>query len=341
MRKLTTIVGVAAAVAAVALLAWGVYRATRPASVFITDQQAEAQLEVLGERFSAAIENQRDVSPLLPELEAIVAQRPRLRAGRTLLGQVYARQERTEKAYREFAAALELEPDDAQLQNLAGTAAQLIGEAQLAETHHRLAARLAPDQPRLLLPLADVLIEARRWDEARDVLLAALELQLTLHEAHAGLSDVYAGRGQDGDLIRAIDQMEHARASVRNDPQAREQEVTYVRKLARLYARRGEPMEAMRALDELMPEEGRLRPEVLAEMAGYLEDNGQLALAGLQYEMAADQQPGRPGPLAEAARWYAKAGNLDRAAAMIQRLRPLAPRHPAVQWWDQQTRPAK
>ena len=335
MRKLVLIVG---ALAAVGLLAWGIFRATRPASVFLTDPQAEAQLEVLGERFSAAIENQRDVAPLLPEVESIVAQRPRLRAGRTLLGQIYARQERTEEAYREFAAALQLDPDDAQLQNLAGTAAQLIGEAGLAETHHRLAAKLVPDEPRLLLPLADVLIEAGRWDEARDVLLAALELQLTLHEAHAGLSDVYAGRGQDGDLVRAIDQLERARAQVRNDPQGREQEITYVRKLARLYARRGEPMEALRALDELMPEQGRYRPEVLAEMAGYLEVNGQLALAGLQYEMAADKNPGNPQLIAEAARWYAKAGNLPRAGTMIERLRPLAPSHPAVRWWDNRAR---
>ena len=383
MSKLLLIVG---GCLAVALLAAGIFFATRPVSVLMSEAEAGAQLEVLGEQFSAAIENERDVSPLLEPVKRIVDQRPGLRAGRTLLGQVYARRGQTREAYEQFAAALQLEPDDAQLQNLAGTAAQLIGEAQLAETHHRLAIRAAPDEPRLRLPLADVLIEAGRWDEARDVLLTALEQQLTMHEGHAALSDVYAGRwaarrtaagnvggegegaaetgadtrrfgpgaglsvgfgegvddaggeggGEGGDLVLAIEQMERARAQVRNDPKGREQEIVYVRKLARLYAQRGEAMEAMRVLDTLMPEAGRLRPDVLAELAGYLELNGQAALAGLQYEMAADQRPDEPVYLAEAARWYARTGNPVRAAVMIDRLRRLTPSHPAVSWWDGQ-----
>ncbi len=93
-------------------------------------------------------------------------------------------------------------------------------------------------------------------------------------------------------------------------------------------------MEAVRVLDDLMPEEGRLRPEVLEAMAGYLEANGQVALAGLQYEMAADDRPGEAYYPAQAARWYAKAGNRDRAAAMVERVRLVAPRHPVVAWWD-------
>ncbi len=225
MKKMLLIL---AAGVAVGLLGWGVYSATRPGSVLISEAEAAERLELLGERFSAAIENKRDVSPLLPEVKSIVAQRPRLRAGRTLLGQIYARQEQTDRAYAEFAAALELGPDDAQLQNLAGTAAQLIGEAGLAETHHRLAVKAAPQEPALLLPLADVLIEAQRWNEARDVLLTALEMEMTMHAAHAALSDVFAGRAlasddaeaRGDDLVRAIDQMERARRRCATTPRA-------------------------------------------------------------------------------------------------------------------------
>jgi Tfp pilus assembly protein PilF len=318
------------AAGAVLLLMFGVYRATRPGSVLMSEAEAREQLVALGERFSAAIENRRDVSPLREPLEAIVAQRPGLRDAHTLLGQVHAQQGETREAYEHFGRALEIDGDDAALQNLAGSAAMMIDEPELAETHHRLAVRAAPEEPGYLLPLADVLIKAERWDEARGVLLRALELQLSQHAANALLSDVYAGRGQPGDLQRAIDQMEKARAQVLADPKALEQQIVYVRKLARLYGRQGDPMEALRTLDTLMPEEARFREEVMAELAAYMQRNGQPVLAALQYEAAADAMPADPRWPAEAARWFLEAGDAAAARRMLERLRQIAPRDPAV-----------
>jgi len=320
---------IVAAAAAVLVLMFGVYRVTQPTSAIISPEAAQQQLLDLGARFSAAIENERDVTPFLEPVRLIVVQRPELRSGRKLLGQVYVKLGKTQEAYEEFAVALTLDPADAQLQNLAGTAAMMIGDAASAETHHRLAVRLSPEEPKLLLPLADVLIKAKRWEEARGVLLLALEIQLTLHEASAGLSDVYAGRGQPGDGQLALDQMEKAINQLPQKPETAETRVIYTRKLARLFAEQGDAMEAIQVLDSL-PESARFSPEVLATMAGYLEGNGQAALAGLQYELALDHQPTNADYAEQAARWYLKGGDASAAKAMLGKLKEISRHHPAI-----------
>lgn len=321
---------IVAATAAALLLMLGVYRGTRPASVLLTPEQAQTQLEDAAARFSAAIENRRDVRPLLGDIQPIVEQYPEFRAARVLLGQWHIQVGERDEAYEQFAAALELEPTDAPLQNLAGSTAMLLGETGLAETHHRLAARAEPENPRWLLPLADVMIKTQDWNKAQLTLLEALRLDSTLHQANAGLADVYARRGQDGDLQRAIDQMENARAQVVADPEEIEDLIVYVRKLARLYARQDDAMEAARVLNTLLPEEARKRPEVIAELSEYLAQNGQPLAAALEYQLALDADPGNATFAAEGTRWLIEAGRVDAARAMLERLRAIDAGHPAI-----------
>lgn len=322
---------IVAAAAAVLLLMFGVYRATRPASALMTAEQAQTRLEDSAARFTAAIENGRDVRPLLDDVKLVVDQHPELRAGHTLLGQLHTHLGETESAYAQFAAALNLDPNDAALQNLAGTAAMMIGETNLALTHHQAAAQFDQNDPDLLLPWADVLMKTGQWEDARIVLLRALRIEFTLHEANAGLSDVYAGRGEEGDLQLAIEHMETARAQVKNDPEGLEDEIVYVRKLARLYAQQDEAMEAIRVLGSLMPEEGRGRPGVLAELAGYFAANGQPVSAALEYQFASDAQPDNADYAAEAARWFIEGGKPEPARVMLDRLRGIDSDDPAVQ----------
>ena len=319
-----------AAAAAGMLLIFGIYSATRPTSILMTPEQAQARIEDAAARFSAAIENGRDVTPLGQDIKPVVEQHPRLRVGRVLLGQWYLETGERESAYEQFAAALELDPDDAPLQNLAGTTALLIDEPTLAEGHYRLAAQVDPEDPRWLLPLADVMIKAERWDEARLVLIEVLRLDVTRHEAHAGLADVYARRGQDGDLQRAIDQMEKARAQVIGDPEAMETQIVYVRKLARLYARQGDAMEAARVLNTLLPDDARRRPAVIAELAGYLAQNGQPLAAALEYQLALQDEPDNAEFAAQGARWLIAAERPDAARDLLERLRLIDPAHPAI-----------
>ncbi|MEM6853503.1 MAG: tetratricopeptide repeat protein [Planctomycetota bacterium] len=318
-----------AAAAAVLMLMFGVYRATLPTSALLTPEEAQTQLEDLAARFSAAIENERDVEPLLEPVKSIVAQQPGLRDGQKLLGQIHAQLDQIAEAYDAFAAALTIDPVEPHLQNLAGTAAMMLGETTAAETHHRLAVQQLPDEPALMLPLADVLIKTQRWDEARGVLLRAMELNSTQHEPHAAMSDVYFGRGEPGDDTLAIEQIQKALAKLPMTPEWADQQVVYVRKYARLHAARGEPMEAIAVLDQLA-KNAEYTPEVLAEMAGYLEANGQTVLAGLQYEMALRARPGAADYAAEAARWYLKGGDTSAARTMLDRLESIAPRHEAI-----------
>ncbi len=318
-----------AATAAALLLMLGVYRATRPVSVLMSEAEAQTKIEDLAARFSAAIENKREVGPLLEQIKPIVDQRPNLRDGRKLLGQVYAQLGRVEEAYVQFDAALRLDPNEPQLQNLAGTAAMMLGRTEVAEAHHRRAVELAPGEPALKLPLADVLVKTGRYDAARLLLLRALEQQLSLHEASALMSDVYAQRGGEGDLRLAIGQMEEAVAKLPVEPRYVEQRVIYARKLARLYAAMDDPMEAIAVLDSLH-DAARFSPEVLAEMAGYFEANGQAALAGLQYAQAAERRPGNADLVAEAGRWYLKGGDRAAARLMLRRLEGMDAGHPAV-----------
>ncbi|MEM9418064.1 MAG: tetratricopeptide repeat protein [Planctomycetota bacterium] len=320
---------IVAAAVAVLLLMFGVYRSTLPTSALISPEEAQTQLQDLAARFSAAIENERDVRPLLEPVESILAQQPGLRDGQKLLGQIHAQLGEIQPAYDAFAEALMIDPNEAHLQNLAGTAAMMLDDVTAAETHHRLAAQQSPDDPVLLLPLADVLLKIQRWDESRNILLRVLELDSTLHQPHAALSDVYAGRGQLGDDVRAIDQMEKALSKLPMTAEWAEHRVVYARKLARLFAERDEPMEAIAVLDSLSSS-ARYSPDVLRETAEYLDANGQTVLAGLQYEMALKDLPTRADYAEESVRWYLRGGDKSAAQTMLERLELIDPRHEAI-----------
>ena len=318
-----------AAAAALALLAVGVYRATRPTVEVLTPEQAAERIEQLAVRFNAAVENERDVAPLIDEVEPIVEGHPDLRPGRKLLGQLYANEGRVDEAYGQFDAALAIDPQEPDLQNLAGTAAMMLGDAASAEAHHRRAVEQAPNRARLKVALADVLVKDGRHDEAESLLQAALEQDLELHEAAALLSDVHRARRGEGDGVAALEWMERAVAKLPIKPTTVETRMTYARKLARLYAERGEPMEAVAVLAAL-PDEQRFRPEVLADSAGYFEAAGRTALAGLEYELAADRNPADANLAADAARWYARGGDDASARAMLERVDRLNPQHPVL-----------
>ena len=104
----------------------------------------------------------------------------------------------------------------------------------------------------------------------------ALELDTTLHEAAAALSDAYAGRGDGGDELEALEWMERAVAKLPIAEANAGTRMTYARKLASLYADRGDPQEAVAILTSLSP--GMLySPGVSRDLAGYYEDAGPAA----------------------------------------------------------------
>lgn len=323
---------------AAAAVGWGVWRSANPAEPPLTRQQAVEQLTELGGRFSAAVENHRDVRPMLAATRAIAERFPDLRSAHQLRGQIRAQLGETEHAYDAFQRALELDPHDAELQNLAGTAASLIGRPDDAQTHFLRATALDPDDARFRIRLGDTLLKAGRLDEAESEFTHALTLRLMAHAADAGLGDVYAARARSSDdpdhrsdlLRRAISHAETALGKLPDDdPASAAVRTVYARKLARHYHQRGDAVQAS-AIVESLPEADRFDPAVLAELASYLDARGQPVVAGLQYELAARRDPTNPDLLAQGARWFRRAGDPDAARLLAERLVAGWPNHPAA-----------
>ena len=316
--------------AASGLLAWGVARNMQPAPpVPLTAAEVEAQVEALAVRLNAAIENDRPVEPIYAELRPLLDAYPDTAAGQRLLGQVLTRRDDVPGALAAYERALSLGPPNAQLENLAGTAAMMLDHPEKAERHHRRAVELAPEAARLRLPLGDVHLKAGRWDAAIAEFERALELDTTLHEAAAALSDTYAGRGGTGDDLEALDWMERAVAKLPITEATQETRVAYARKLAALYAERGDVRESVAILTSLSPVM-LYSPGVSQDLAGYYEALGQPLLAALHYEIVLQEHPTDTDAAARAARYYLQGGDAPAARTLIRRLAQLDPSHEAL-----------
>ena len=280
-------------------------------------------------RLNAAIENDRAVEPIDEDLRPLLEAYPGTAAGQRLLGQVRTRMDDVPGALAAYERALELGPADAQLHNLAGTAAMILNDREKAERHHLRAVELAPDAARLRLPLADVYLKTGRWEDAIAELRRALELDTTLHEAAAALSDAYAGRGAAGDDLEALEWMERAVAKLPIAEATRETRLVYARKLAALYAERGEAQEAVAILTSLSPAM-LYSPGVSQDLARYYGALGQPLLAAVHYEVVLQEHPGDADAAAAAAQYYLEGGDVPAARTLTRRLAELDPSHGAL-----------
>lgn len=328
-----------AALLALAAVGWGVWRSANPATAVLTRPQAVEQLTELGGRFSAAVENERSVKPMLGDVQAIAQQFPDLHSAHQLLGQIQTQLGETDAAYASFERALEIEPANAELQNLAGTAAAVIGDLKAAEDHFRRAIAQDAHDARFHIRLGNTLLKTQRLDDAHAAFTQALTLRLMAHAADAGLGDVSAARAQIADdtatradlLRQAIDHTETARSKLPPDekPQTLAFRTAYARKLARHHHQRGDANQAC-AIVESLPEDDRFDPGLLAEWATYLNARGQPVVAALQYELAAQRDPNNPELLARGAHWFEQAGDKQAARLLHDKLRARWPDHPAA-----------
>ena len=342
---MTKVLWITVALAAVGLLAWGVVRTLQPPPPApLTAAQVDERIEALAVRLNAAIENERSVEPIHDELRPLLDAHPDTAAGQRLLGQVLTRRDDVPGAYAAYERALQLGPPDPQLENLAGTAAMILGDRDVAERHHLRAVELAPDVARLHLALADVYLKTRRWDDAIAELDRALELDTTLHEAASALSDAYRGRaaaagaGGASDELEALEWMERAVAKLPIRDDTAEVRVVYARKLAALYAERGDPAEAARVLTSLSPAM-LYTPGVTRDLAGYYAAMGQPLMAALQYEVLLSERPADADAAAAAARYYLEGGDVPAARTLTRRLSELDPSHEALPGLREATQP--
>ena len=320
------------AAAAVAVLAGGLwvvlggFRGPPP----MTEEAALGRAAELGERLRAGLQNGRDVSGLRPELEELLAAKPDLAAGWTLLGQVLLLERDGAAASGALGRALELreargeaagqEGADAELRLLAGGAAEQAGELASAEAHFAAARRLAPDNARATLRLAHTAHGLGRAGLAAELAERATALDASLAAAW-GLRGMLAVEAGEPDAALAAAERAAALTAEAGGSDAR----AYALSLARLLRERGRPLAAARVLRLPRPEDF-FSPRVMAAHAEALAAGGLPEGAANYYERWLALDPANALAAAEATRWYLEAENPEKAHATLLLLDRINPR---------------
>lgn len=266
-----------------------------------------------------------DVGPAVEKLVGDLVERyPAFPEARTLLAQVLIRRGDTEAAYAQLARSLALEPAQPNIRELAGTVALNLGHMDEAADHFAAAIQTDPAETRYRLSLANVRLKQGRFDDARKELATVIRLDADEHRAYALLADVHA---QQGALPEAMAQLAHAVQRVPEDD--RRSLIAYTRKRALLLRRAGRPRDALQAFVSLYPAE-REQLAVLGDIAicwDMLEQPGRAAEA---YEQAFQKEPTQWPLMAEAARWYQRAGDHGAVTRCLDIVRTLNPRAPVL-----------
>jgi Flp pilus assembly protein TadD len=120
----------------------------------------------------------------------------------TALGLAFMKQGKPDAAMKEYAQALECQPDSAVAHyNLANALAQR-GQIQDACQHYQEALRTDPDSPDAHNNLAFILARLGRLPEAVEQYRAALSLKPALWQAHLGLGDTFSKLGRFQGALR-------------------------------------------------------------------------------------------------------------------------------------------
>ena len=169
--------------------------------------KAAASLEPVAEQFKIALEQGRDLAPVVNRFRQFVDRYPDFARARTLLAHSLFCAGDLEEAYDQFEQSFEINPRQPEAQLNAGSTAAQLGRLDRAQEHYSQALGLDPGNARYRLHLANIYIKQQRFDKARRMLMEALRLDSSLHQAHAALSDVFAKQNKIG---LALDQIQRA-----------------------------------------------------------------------------------------------------------------------------------
>ena len=286
--------------------------------------EAAAELDALQQRFSGAIQRRRSIEPMLDDARELVDRYPAFAPARVSLGQMLIASGKSEAAYEQLVAALDLDPNQAELEDLAGGVALGLDRPEEAQRHYEQAVSLEQDNPRYRLHLAVALLRQNRYDKARNTLLEALRLDASLHEAHAMLADVFAAQNKLGP---AMDQLNRA-LELASEGQAKHREA-YLRKLATLLRRDNRAAESLDVLRRLPPRRWIDR-QVSEEMAQSWMMLGRPGDAAHHYEQVLFVAPGTDWAAERAAYYRLKAGQTEEARENLKILKQINPRAPQI-----------
>lgn len=304
-----------------------------PAKAIPTDEQpvddaaASGETQAVQSLLMQAIDQGR-FADVLANAQTLVKRYPKYAPAHVLLAQALLSSGQHAASYQQMKIALSLTTSpaptpkaQAEMQLLAGTIAEKADQPDLAQDHLRSAISLLPQEIRPRLMLATSLMNGRKYDQARDVILMALTLDQRSHKGYALLADLYHRQNQPG---LAIDQIQKAIDLVPADQRAAL--VSYLRVKAAILRRANQPDQAMQVLLALKPKE-RLDLVNLEEMALCLAMQGKPLDAAALVESRLKMDPTDDLAAARAAKWYLKAGDRENAQRLMDLARSINPAH--------------
>lgn len=296
---------------------------TPPASP--ADGQAITEtLQELGDQLSQAVENSRDLDPLLDRLNQLLAEHPDVAEAHTLHAQMLLEAGRPEDALVAFQSSLKIQPRQASLHQVSGDLAMNLKQYEDARHHYEQARSIEPGSGRYAISLANLQLKLNEDDQALETLLTALRRDSGLHGAYALLADIYAKKNK---LQLALDQSQRA---IETAPAESVNTIAvYTIKRAALLRRNNQPAESLAALNALSPP-AHLQSKILQDTATSWAMLGKPQMAAELYENVLRADPSSDLAAAQAAAWRIKADDPEAAKQHLQTLRRINPRHEAI-----------
>ncbi len=260
----------------------------------------------------------------LDEARRFAEQYPHLAAAHSLLGQALYYDNQLAPAYEELMASLELDRQQAAVENLAGEIALRLGKPDDSLKHFSHAVDLEPSNQGYRLRLAEAYLDRHDMDRARTLLLESIRVAPRSAQAYALLSELYT---QENKLPMAEAQIAKAITLLPDDQ--KQYRVVYTRKEAALLRRDNRPGDALRLLESL-PIKDRDKADVIEDLALCWAMLGKPDKGADLYEHALKANRGDWRLAAGAAIWWLKAGDRDAARRNLNQLEKIDPDLPVV-----------
>ena len=289
-----------------------VYKATLPsvAPPLARDRNAEAVAVILDS--ARVYHRQGDLAKAEIVLSAGIREHPEDQQMRIAYAETLMMSGQFDSAFYHYTEALRIGPRDAFLEFVAGTIASKIGEPGLAEAHFTAAHSKDPTQPSYGLYLAQVQISLHKYDEAISSLIQTRPLDPDNAMIYGTLAEIYTKKNKTN---LALNQIEFARTL---EPDRSAWKIIE----ARLLKRKGAAQQALLLLNSLPPAE-RNSKAILRSRAECFGMLSRPQDAASLYQSMSDAHPDDAELAFEAAVWFDKAGQGEKAIAYGERARAL------------------
>lgn len=294
-----------------------------PAATPSDESLAAAELDLLQQKLSAVIQHKRNPAAVLDEARALVGRYPDSASAHVTLAQVAAIAGLQQEALDHLAKSLELNPNQPETHDFAGSLALRLGDHTAAQRHFSQAMSLMPAEPKYRLHLAAAQLKADRFDEARQSILQALRTDSSSYQAYGLLSDLYA---QQNKVDQALDAINRALELAGDKAEYRD---PYMRRKSALLRRGNRPDEALAVLRQL-PAKRWLERDVADEFAQTYMLMNRPEKAAEHYEAILPLDPLADWAAEKAAQYHLKANQRPEAQRALDTLRRINPHAPSI-----------